>query len=76
MVKIRLAQIGAKNKRKYRLIVIEEGRRRNGRAIEILGYFDPLVKPAHIKIDHQRVDYWLSHGAQATESAKKLIQTK
>ncbi len=75
MVKIRLSQTGTKNKKKYRIIVIEEGKRRNGRAIEILGYYNPMVKPAMGKVDATRVKYWLSVGAQMTPSTKKLINT-
>lgn len=74
MVKIRLTQTGSKNRKTYRLIAIEEGKRRDGRAIEILGHYNPLVKPAHIVIDHDRVNYWLSVGAQLTPTAKKLTE--
>lgn len=73
MVKIRLTQTGTKNRKTYRIIAIEEGKRRNGRAIEILGTYDPLVKPAHVTIKHERINYWLSVGAQLSASAKKLI---
>jgi len=75
MVKIRLSQTGTKNSKKYRLIAIEEGKRRNGDAIEILGYYNPMVKPATIVVKKDRVKYWLSVGAQLTESAKKIIGT-
>jgi small subunit ribosomal protein S16 len=73
MVKIRLTQTGTKNSKKYRLIAIEEGKRRDGNAIEILGSYDPTVKPAKIVIKQDRVAYWLSVGAQLTESAKKIV---
>lgn len=73
MVKIRLTQMGTKNRRQYRLIAIDESKRRNGSAIEILGYINPLVKPAKIVIKKDRIDYWLSVGAQFSPSAKKII---
>ncbi|MBI4064785.1 30S ribosomal protein S16 [Candidatus Gottesmanbacteria bacterium] len=75
MVKIRLALTGTKNKKKYRIVAIEEGKRRNGRSIEILGYYNPLVKPPQGKIDSGRINYWVSVGAQVTASAKKLIDS-
>lgn len=74
MVKIRLTQTGTTNRRQYRLIAIEEGKRRDGTAIEILGYYNPLVKPPQINIKHDRVNYWLSQGAVATSAAQKLIE--
>lgn len=73
MVKIRLTETGSKNAKTYRLIAIEEGKRRDGAAIEILGYYNPLVKPPEIKIKKERVDYWISKGAQLTESARKIV---
>jgi small subunit ribosomal protein S16 len=75
MVKIRLTQTGTKNSKKYRLVAIEEGKRRNGSAIEILGYYNPMVKPAEIEIKKDRIKYWISVGAQLTESAKKIVGT-
>ncbi len=76
MVKIRLAQTGSTNRKTYRIVAIEEGKRRNGRAIEILGFVNPLVKPAEITIKRDRVDYWIGLGAQATDAVKKLLETK
>ncbi len=75
MVKIRLTQTGTKNRRTYRLIAIEEGKRRDGRAIEILGFYNPLVKPPQVSVKRDRVDYWLSVGAQLTPAAEKLLKT-
>lgn len=74
MVKIRLTQTGTKNRKTYRLIAIEEGKRRDGRAIEILGFYNPLVKPPQISIKQDRVTYWLSVGAQLTPTAAKLVK--
>jgi len=73
MVKLRLAQTGTKNRRQYRIVAIEEGKRRNGRAIEILGFYNPLVKPPQLQIEKDRVSYWVSKGAQITPAVKKLL---
>ena len=75
MVKIRLTQTGTKNRKTYRLIAIEEGKRRDGRAIEILGFYNPLVKPPQVSVKRDRVDYWLSMGAKLTPAAEKLMKT-
>ncbi len=74
MVKIRLTQTGTKNRKTYRLVAMEEGKRRDGRAIEYLGFYNPLVKPAQIHIKRDRINYWLSVGAQLTQTVEKLIK--
>lgn len=73
MVKIRLTLTGKKNKRTYRIIAIEEGKRRDGRAIEILGFYNPLVKPAQVMLKRDRIAYWQSVGAQISSSVDKLM---
>ncbi|KKT46017.1 MAG: 30S ribosomal protein S16 [Candidatus Gottesmanbacteria bacterium GW2011_GWA2_44_17] len=67
-------QTGKRNAKKYRIIAIEEGKRRDGQAIEILGYYNPLVKPAQISLKKDRIDYWVSVGAVITDSVKGLMK--
>ncbi|MBI5449701.1 30S ribosomal protein S16 [Candidatus Gottesmanbacteria bacterium] len=74
MVKIRLTQTGSANRKTYRIVAIEEGKRRDGRAIEILGFYNPLVKPAHIELKRDRIAYWITNGAQTSEAVKKLLE--
>lgn len=74
MLKIRLSQTGTKNQKKYRIIAIEEGKRRNGEAVETLGFFNPTVKPFEIHIEKDRIAYWVSKGAQVTPAVQKLLQ--
>lgn len=74
MLKIRLAQTGTTNRKSYRIVAIEEGKRRDGKQVEILGFYNPLVKPAQIKLDTKRVEYWVSKGAQVTEAVQKLLK--
>jgi small subunit ribosomal protein S16 len=76
MVKIRLTQTGTTNKKKYRIIAIDESKKRNGLACEILGYYDPTVKPPLLKVEKNRVAYWLSVGAQLTDGTKKILGDK
>ncbi|MBA4373513.1 MAG: 30S ribosomal protein S16 [Thermodesulfovibrio sp.] len=74
MVKIRLTRMGAHKKPFYRMIVTDSRTRRDGPFIEILGTYDPLKEPSEIKIDLDKARHWLQHGAQPTETAKKLMQ--
>jgi len=73
MLKIRLTKTGTTNRKTYRVIAIEEGKRRDGRAIENLGFYNPLVKPAQVVIKKDRIAYWVSKGAQVTPAVKKLL---
>lgn len=74
MLKVRLAQTGSTNRKTYRIVAIEEGKRRNGKSVEILGFYNPLVKPPQIKIDKTRIKYWVEHGAQITPAVAKLLK--
>ena len=74
MLKIRLAQTGTTNRRTYRIVAIEEGKRRNGKSVEILGYYNPLVKPPQIQIKKDRIEYWQKSGAQVTPAVEKLLR--
>ena len=76
MLKIRLTQTGTTNRKQYRLVAIEEGKRRDGKAKEILGFYNPLVKPPEKRFKQDRIDYWLSVGAQLSEGAKKVLESK
>lgn len=73
MVKLRLTQTGSRNRKMYRIIAIDESDRREGRALEILGYYDPLVNPPKISVQKERVTYWIGVGAQPTNTVKKLL---
>jgi small subunit ribosomal protein S16 len=74
MLKIRLTQTGTTNRKSYRIIAIEEGKRRDGKAIENLGFFNPLVKPPQIVINRERIAYWQSKGAQVTPAVSRLLK--
>jgi len=71
---IRLARIGKKKKPYYRVVVIERTRARDGRVREAVGTYDPLKKPAEIKLDSDRVKYWLSVGAQPSHTVRSFIK--
>ena len=74
MLTIRLARIGKKKKPFYRVVVIERTRARDGRVREAVGTYDPLQKPAEVKLDSERVKYWLSVGAQPSDTVRSFIK--
>ncbi len=74
MVKIRLTRMGARNRPFYRVVVADSKARRDGPFIEIVGYYDPKKEPSEIKIDADKVKYWIERGAQPTDSVKRLLQ--
>ncbi len=74
MVKIRLRRMGAKKNPYYRVVVADSRSPRDGRFIEELGTYDPLAEPALVKIDLERAKYWISNGAQPTDTVKALLK--
>ncbi len=76
-VKIRLTRLGAKKKPFYRVVVANSTAPRDGKFIEIVGTYDPMLakeNPARIKLNQDRIQYWLSVGAQPSERVEKLIK--
>ena len=74
MVKIRLRRVGAKKAPFYRVVVADSHFARDGRFIEEIGTYDPLTEPATIKIDMERAKYWISSGAQPTDTVRGLLK--
>ena len=74
MLTIRLARIGKKKKPFYRVVVIERTRARDGRIREAVGTYDPLKKPAEIKLNSERIKHWLSKGAQPSDTVRSFIK--
>ena len=74
MVKIRLRRMGAKKAPFYRIVVADSRYPRDGRFIEEIGYYNPVEDPAVIKFDEERAKYWLSTGAQPTDTVRGLLK--
>lgn len=76
MVIIRLSRGGAKKRPFYHLVVADSRSRRDGRLIERIGFFNPVAKGHEetLRIDHARVDYWVSQGAQLSDRVKQLLK--
>lgn len=73
-VRIRLSRVGATKHPSYRVVAIDSRRPRDGRALEILGYYDPLTEPATVQIDADRLAAWVSKGALPSATVAKLIK--
>jgi small subunit ribosomal protein S16 len=73
MLKIRLTRRGKKHHPTYRVVVAEAEWPRDGKFLEDLGYYNPMIEPLEIKIDLEKVDEWLAKGAQPTKKVASLI---
>lgn len=75
MVRIRMQRLGRRNRPFYRIAVAEKNTRRNGPVIEQLGFYDPIEKDAGkaLKIDAERTKYWLSKGAQPSDTCRDFF---
>jgi len=71
-VAIRLFRLGKKDKPFYRIVVADKRNKRQGKYIEEIGYYNPLKEPSEVKINKERLDYWLSRGAILSEGLQKL----
>jgi small subunit ribosomal protein S16 len=65
MLAIRLARFGAKKKPSYRVV---------SRSVEVVGYYNPIAKPAEVHLDHERINYWIKNGAQPSDTVTRLIK--
>ena len=74
MLSIRLRRTGTTKKPHYRVVVADSRAWRDGRFVEVLGYYDPRRKPADVKIDKERADYWISKGARPSETVRSLLK--
>lgn len=74
MLVIRLSRIGKRKKPFYRVVVIDKRRPRDGRFVEIVGTYDPLKKPAEIKLEADRIKHWLGVGAQPSDTVRSFIR--
>ena len=73
-VRIRLTRMGAKKKPFYRLVAADSEAPRDGKFLEILGYYDPMKDPAIIKVHEEKINYWLGKGALISESARAILK--
>ena len=76
MVRIRLKRMGRRHRPFYRINAMDQRTQRDGRVIEQLGWYDPIAQDAakQIKLDEERIRYWISQGAQPTKTVGNLLK--
>jgi small subunit ribosomal protein S16 len=70
---IRLARVGARKQPHYRIVVIEKARARNGRPVEVVGTYNPRTNPPTVELKRERVDHWVSKGAQVSDTVTRIL---
>jgi small subunit ribosomal protein S16 len=75
MVRIRLRRIGLKGQPTYRIVAADKESPRDGRFLEILGFYNPRTQPATIHVNEDRVYHWMTNGALPTESAEQVFKS-
>lgn len=74
MVRIRLRRIGGKNQASFRIVAADKESPRNGRFIEILGFYNPRTEPATITLKEDRIYHWIGNGAQPSDSVNQILK--
>ena len=74
-VKLKLTRLGSKKHPFYRVVAATDETRRDGRPLEFLGYYNPMVNPVEVKLDADKIKEWLGRGAEPTDTVRALIKT-
>jgi small subunit ribosomal protein S16 len=75
-VRVRLTRVGGKKNPNWRVVVADQRSPRDGRFIEAIGHYNPRTDPSTIVIDEERLEHWVSRGAQPTGTVKKLLRAR
>jgi len=75
-VRLRLTRKGAKKRPFYRIVAADSEAPRDGRFLEVLGYYDPLGDPALVHMDEEKVKKWIQRGAQVSETVGSLLRKR
>ena len=73
MVTIRMRRHGAKKSPFYRMVVIDSHSARDGRALEVVGHYDPKTQPETLRVDRERIEHWVGRGAQLSDTVRSLL---
>ncbi len=73
MVKIRLMRVGKRKQPSYRIVVMDGADKQGGRAVAVIGHYNPLAEPAEFTVDTAAALAWLGRGAQPSEAARELL---
>jgi small subunit ribosomal protein S16 len=71
-----MTRMGSKRKPFYRIVALDSKTRRDGRPLEFLGYYNPMTEPPQVKLEDERIAYWLGQGATPSDTVKSLLQKK
>ena len=74
MLTIRLTRMGTRMKPAYRVVVVEKSRARDGRFLEVLGHYNPKRDATVVDLKKEKYDYWISKGAQPSETVRSLVR--
>ena len=74
MLTIRMRRLGAKKRPFFRIVVIDSHAARDGRAVEVLGHYNPTTEPETFELDRHRLDYWTTRGAQPSSTVRTLLK--
>ena len=74
MLAIRMRRLGAKKRPFFRIVVIDSHAARDGRALEVLGHYNPTTQPETFDLDRERLDYWTNRGAQPSNTVRTLLK--
>ena len=75
MLRIRLRRVGAKKQPSYRIVVTEKSAPRDGKFVEVVGFYNPRTEPETVTIKEERVMHWLSVGAQPSDAVARIFKT-
>lgn len=75
MLRLRLRRVGRKKQPSYRIVVAESASPRDGKAVEVVGFYNPRTEPETLQLIEERALYWLSVGAQPSDAVGRLLKT-
>ncbi|GFK94886.1 30S ribosomal protein S16 [Fundidesulfovibrio magnetotacticus] len=73
-VKLRLTRMGSKKRPFYRIVAMDSATRRDGRALDYIGHYNPMANPAEVVVDAEKVAQWIERGAQPTDTVAALLR--
>ena len=75
-VRIRLSRMGSKKRPFYRIVVADSQAPRDGRFVEVIGTYNPRTEPVEVQVDSERLQTWLTKGAELTDTVRSLLKKK
>lgn len=73
-VRIRLTRLGSKKQPYYRIVAVDREAPRDGRSLDVIGTYDPMVEPAKVVVDEDKLKGWVAKGATATDTARTILK--